>query len=175
MIIQNFNAGTAVGVRFAPIAANSVLMINESVILSNGLAPSTGGGVVIQPGVGGTNALVTIANSRIARSGGAGVALNSASGSIQTTIRDSVVGHNVNGGITTTGASTMAVMLDQVTVTSNSGTGVLGSASATIRINNSVITNNATGVGGAGLRSYKNNAINGNGTEGTPITQELLN
>jgi hypothetical protein len=66
-------------------------------------------------------------------------------------------------------------MLDRVTVASNSGTGVLGSASATIRINNSVITNNATGVGGAGLRSYKNNAINGNGVEGTPITQEFLN
>jgi hypothetical protein len=41
-----------------------------------------------------------------------------------------------------------------------------------------LITGNATGVavaGGALVKSYKNNAINGNTSDGTPIPQENLN
>jgi hypothetical protein len=174
--IMNFNSGSAMGVKFSPNSANSVLLVNNSLILSNGVTPSTGGGIVVQPQVGGNNALVTIADSRIERSGGGGIVANSASGAINMTVRDSVVASNVNGGINSTATSALAVMIDRTTINNNSQNGVLSSgANSTVRIGSSVITNNATGVasvGGGVLRSYKNNAIRGNGLDGTPITQE---
>jgi len=177
--IQNFNAGPAVGILFAPNSANAVLLVNNSYVTSNGLVPSTGAGILVQPAAGGNNALVTIANSKIQRNGGAGVAANSTSGSISMIIRDSTIASNVNGGINSIAGNFLNVMVDRTTIDNNSQNGNLSSgASSTVRVSNSVLTNNATGVASAGggiLKSYKNNAINGNGIDGTPIAQELLN
>src|SRR5437763_3929847 len=57
--VMNFNSGSAIGVLFAPNAANTIFEVNNSVITSNGIAPTTGGGIVVQPAVGG-NAVVVI-------------------------------------------------------------------------------------------------------------------
>jgi hypothetical protein len=161
--IMNFNSGTANGIRFAPNSANAVLTVNNSLILSNGIAPSTGGGIVVIPAAGGTNALVTVYNSKIERNGGTGVSANSASGSILMTLRDSVVSNNTNGGVSSTAGNSLVVMLDRMTINSNSGSGVLSSgASSTVRINNSVLHGNATAVTGT-VFSFKNNAVGGNG------------
>jgi hypothetical protein len=179
VLIHNFNSGTAVGIKFSPSSANAVLVVTDSTIASNGIAPSTGAGILVQPAVGGTNALVTLANTKVVRNGGAGVAAISNSASIAMTISNSLVSHNTNGGINSTATSSIATMIDHTTISSNSQNGVLASgANALVRIGNSVINANAVGVASAAsgvLRSYKNNAINGNGTEGTPITQEALN
>jgi len=177
--IEGFNAGTAAGIKFAPNTVSAVMLVSDSNVSSNGLAPSTGGGIVVQPAVGGSNALVTVANSRITRNGGAGIAALSTSGSIQLIVRDTAVASNSNGGINSTATSAIGVMIDHTTIDNNSQNGVLSSgASSTVRINNSVLTNNAAGAtstAGGVLHSYKNNAINGNGVDGTPITQEFLN
>jgi len=67
-------------------------------------------------------------------------------------------------------------MVERTTVADNSRIGVSSVGASTVRINNSTIFGNQTGVGGGGtLRSYKNNAINGNGTDGTPTPQEGSN
>src|SRR3954454_8693813 len=48
--IENFNAGTAFGLRFAPSNAGSrFLHVNNSYFWNNGISPSTGGGILIQP------------------------------------------------------------------------------------------------------------------------------
>src|SRR5262249_48740936 len=173
------NAGPAVGILFAPNSANAVLLVNNSRVTSNGFVPSTGAGILVQPAAGGNNALVTIANSKIQRNGGAGVAANNTSRGISMIIRDSIIASNVNGGINSIAGNFLNIMVDRTTIDNNSQNGILSSgASSTVRINNSVLTNNATGVASAGggvLKSYKNNAINGNGIDGTPIAQELLN
>jgi hypothetical protein len=62
--VMNFNAGSAIGVLFAPNAANTILEVNNSVITSNGIAPTTGGGIVVQPAVGGNAVVVTTADLR---------------------------------------------------------------------------------------------------------------
>ena len=63
VIIQDFNAGTATGVRIAT-GGSTRTYINNSTIINNGLG-ATGGGIQVTPtGVGGT-ARVVVTNSRI--------------------------------------------------------------------------------------------------------------
>ena len=168
--IFGFKAGSALGVKFSPNTANSVLLVTNSSIFSNGIVPSTGGGIGVQPAVGGT-AFVTIKNSSIDFNTNA-VAYNSTSGAITATLRDSTLGSN-RAGVVTAGGNTINAMVDRTAITNTLGTGITsGSAASTVRISSSVITGNTTGVAtaaGGVLLSYGNNSIDGNGTDGTPI------
>jgi hypothetical protein len=175
--VTNFNAGSAIGVLFAPNAANSILEVNNSVITSNGIAPATGGGIVVQPAVGG-NAVVVISDSRLENNSDA-VRANSTSGAITMTVRESTLANNRGSGINSVAGNGILFMLDRNTISNNFQNGVVSSGgNSLVRINASAITGNATGVSsvaGGVLRSYLNNAINGNGADGTPIVQERLN
>jgi hypothetical protein len=174
--IMGFNAGTAVAVKFSPNSTNAVLEMNANNIFHNGVG-ATGGGVLVQPAAGGS-ALATLANSYVERNV-AGVVANSASGTVTMSVRDSTIANNTNNGVTSLATSLVNLMIDRATISNNLGTGVLSSgASSGVRLNNSMVTGNGTGVATAAggiLKSYKNNAINGNGVEGTPIPQENLN
>jgi hypothetical protein len=175
--IMNFNAGSAIGVLFAPNAANTILEVNNSVITSNGIAPTTGGGIVVQPAVGG-NAVVVISDSRLENNSDA-VKANSVSGGVTMTVRESTLANNRGSGINSISGNAIILMVDRATISNNFQNGVVSSGgNSLVRINASAISGNATGVSsvaGGVLRSYKNNAINGNGVDGTPIVQELLN
>src|SRR5687767_8665020 len=50
--IFGFNTGTRTGIKFSPSTANAILQVTDSSITSNGSAPATGGGIVVQPAVG---------------------------------------------------------------------------------------------------------------------------
>ena len=150
--ITGFTAGSATGIRFAPATASATLHVLNSTITVNGIAPSTGGAIVIQPTPGGS-AKVVIVDSKLENSA-VGVSGHSASGGVAVAVRNTLISNNRSFGVLADGGGT------------------------TIRLDSSTITGNVTGVGATGggvLRSYKNNAINGNATEGTPIAQELLN
>lgn len=89
-----FNAGSATGIRFAPNSANSTLLINNSTISSNGIAPSTGGGIVVQ--TSGVNAaVVMIERTTISKNLGIGV-LSIGAGSL-VRINNSVITGNAIG------------------------------------------------------------------------------
>ncbi len=175
--VMNFNSGSATGILFAPNAANTVLQVNNSYITGNGIAPSTGGGIVVQPAVGGS-AVATISNSRINDNSDA-VKANSINGLVVMSVRDSTLANNRGSGINSSAGTTIALMVDRDTISSNFQNGVLSSGgNSLVRIFNSSVFGNATGVASAAggvVHSYKNNAINGNGADGTPITQEFLN
>src|SRR2546430_5948335 len=127
-----------------------------------------------QPAVGGS-AIAVIANSTV-ETNSDGVKATSTNGAITMTVRDSTLANNRGSAINASAGSPINLMLDRDTISNNLQNGVLSSgAGSTVRINSSVITGNATGVAGTGLKSYKNNAINGNGSDGTPIAQENLN
>jgi hypothetical protein len=175
--IFGFVAGEAQGIRFTPQSGTSLLLVSNSTITINGIAPSTGGGIGVQT-AGGT-AEVVIQNTRI-ENNSVGVTAVSSSGAIKMTVRESIVATNQSFGIlSTAAAAAINLTVERTTVISNLGTGVLSQgASSMVRIDRSIITGNATGVGTAGggvLRSYKNSAINGNTTEGTPIPPEARN
>jgi hypothetical protein len=175
--VMNFNAGSAIGVLFAPNTANTILEVNNSVITSNGIAPTTGGGIVVQPGAGGS-AVVVISESRLENNSDA-VRANSTSGGITMTVRESTLANNRGSGINSIAGNAIVFMVDRATISNNFQNGVVSSGgNSVVRINASAISGNATGVtsvAGGVLRSYKNNAINGNGVDGTPIVQEILN
>jgi hypothetical protein len=175
--IQGFSAGSALGINFVPNTANSILQVNDSIISTNGIAPSTGGGIAVVPTAGG-NAIVAINNTKI-ENNAFGLAANSGSGAINMVVRNSIIANNRGPGILSDATNSILVMVDGTTVSNNFQAGISsGGANSLVRINNSVVSGNATGVassGGGVLRSYKNNAINGNGSDGTPIAQENLN
>ena len=175
--IMNFNSGSAIGLLFAPNTANAFLSVNNSVITSNGIAPSTGGGIVVQPAVGG-NAVVVISDSRLEVNSDA-VKANSTSGFITMTVRETTLANNRGSGINATAGNTINLMVDRDTISNNLQAGVVSSGGASlVRISGSTITGNAAGVSsvaGGILRSYKTNSINGNAVDGTPILQEPLN
>jgi hypothetical protein len=136
--IRAFNASAGQGVFFAP-AATSSLVIRNTTISNNGGA-ATGGGVLIQPS-------------------GAGIATAS--------LDHVTLSNNVGGGIIVNGAST--VLIDNSLVASNPNFGIrTGTGAPTVRVGNTGIIGNGTGVSdGAGtIESYCNNRLNGNGGDG---------
>jgi hypothetical protein len=176
--VMNFNAGSATGILFAPNTANSILQVNNSYITVNGIAPSTGGGIALQPAAGGS-AVVVISNSRI-NANSDGVKANSTNGIVVMTVRDSTLAHNRGNGIVAASVRTIAIMVERDTISANFQNGILASGGGSlVRISNSSIfanvVNGVAAAGGGVVHSYKNNAINGNVVDGTPITQENLN
>jgi len=176
--ITRFNAGSAAGILFAPSADNTLLQVNNSYFTANGIAPSSGGGIVVQPAPGG-KAVVVISNSRITTNS-EGVKANSGSGIVVMSVRDSTLANNRGNGISATSGTTISLMVERATINTNFQNGVLSNgANSLIRIFNSTIfgnvLNGVASVGGGVVHSYKNNAINGNVVDGTPITQEGLN
>jgi hypothetical protein len=96
------------------------------------------------------------------------------------TVRESTLADNRGSGINSIAGNGILLMVDRDTISNNFQNGgvVSSGGNSIVRINAPAITGNATGVssvGGGVLRSYKNNAINGNGLDGTPIVQEVLN
>ena len=176
--VTRFNSGSAIGILFAPNTDNSLLQVNNSYITANGIPPSTGGGIVAQPAVGG-KAVVVISNSRITTNSD-GVKANSASGIVVMSVRDSTLANNRGNGISATAGTTISLMVERNTINTNFQNGVLSNgANSLVRIfSSSIFGNVLAGVasaGGGAVRSYKNNAINDNVVDGTPITQEFLN
>ena len=94
------------------------------------------------------------------------------------TIRDSYATQNFGNGVvgtTPAGGASILMMLDRATAAHNAaGFGVIADgAGTTIRMGNSTVSGNANGVGESGggtLQSYKNNMINNNTADGTPVT-----
>jgi hypothetical protein len=174
--IMNFGTSPALGVEFTPSAANATLDMNRCVITGNGIAPTTGGGILVQPSAGGS-AVVTIANTTV-QNNSDGIKAISTSGAITMTVRESVSSNNRGSGITAQAGNTINLMSDRNTLNNNFQNGVSSSgAASTVRVYQNSISGNTTGAavaGGGQIKSYKNNAINGNGTEGTPLPQENL-
>jgi hypothetical protein len=152
------------------------LDISNSLILDTG-GNVTSAGILIKP-TGGGGANVSVSRTDIKGNvNGIFVDDSGGGGAVNLTVRDSVVTGNSNVGIVlVTPGPAVSALIDRTTITANSNVGVAVSGAAAIaRIGNSTIYGNVTGVtalSGGTLRSYKNNALNGNLTDGGPITAE---
>jgi hypothetical protein len=170
MIIQDFNASTATGVRIAT-GGSTRTYINNSTIINNGVG-ATGGGIQVTPtGAGGT-ARVVVTNSRLENNANNGFRVDTTGNTnvagVNATIDNTSVSGNTNGVVVNApiGTTTINVMLQNAEVSNNTGTGLLASGgTARIRVANTAITGNATGVSaGAGgiINTYGTNRLNGN-------------
>jgi hypothetical protein len=170
--------GPGSGIVFAPSSGLGRLTVVDSFISVTGGNTSTAG-ILIKP-TSGANANVLVSRTGLeGNANGIFVDTSGGSGPMNLNVRDSIVTGSANSGIVvaTTGPSVTA-LIDKTTVnySLNTGVAVAGQA-ATVRIGNSTISNNITGVvalSGANLRSFKNNQIKANGTDGTPITADGL-
>jgi hypothetical protein len=140
--------------------ANNLFVTNTSIYNSGSHH------IVINPGAGATiNAAIT--NVRLEKStGGSGLLVSNSSNVL---IRDSVIsGNSGNGIFAEEFVGAVDVNVENCSITNN-GTGVITSAGTPIiRLSNTMITGNATGLSGANIVSFGNNRIAGNNAGNGP-------
>ena len=165
-VIRGFNAGAPNGlaIQIVP-SVNMKSVVTRTTLFNNG-AGGTGGGIQIRPTGGATTGVIdrVVANRNVF-----GVAADGTGGTlgINITVRDSTInGNTATGIIAATNATGTGIMVANTAV-ANNGVGVQSAgAAAVLRIGQSQITGNGTGVSGPVL-SYGNNQLNGNGTDGS--------
>lgn len=164
VVIQNF---TATGIQFQPSSA-ARLNVGNVQILQIG-APSSGSGIEIAPTAGGS-ARANLDGVRIVSNGNNGVRLNTANGTADVTIRDSVLSGNAQGLVVLAPANRGSASLVDSDVSNNSGTGILlAGAQARALVGNTTIFGNAVGVNAvssATASSYGDNRLSGNTNDG---------
>lgn len=114
------------------------------------------------------NFLATLDRARVERISTTGVAVGTHS---HMTIRDSFVVFNGGDGISVNGTATDSTVDTEMSVVSHNNTGIRnGAAGCTIRLSNTAIQDNLTGLASAGgvFSSAGNNVITGNGSFGSP-------
>ena len=144
---------------------------------NNGDAAS-GGGILIN-GIAGATSKVMLKNVTIVNNffGFKADGTGAAGGIINMTFSNVVSGQNSSNGIvgtTPAGGASIVGLIDRSVASHNAaGFGIIADgAGTTIRIGNSVVSGNQNGVGtsnGGTLQSYKNNEINNNSSDGTPV------
>ena len=186
-VIKNFTSLNSRGIYFAPATAAGTpaeLFVSDTIITNTG-NPSTGSGAAmsIEPtGAGGANVTLTRVRMENNFKGlsvrGDGLA---SPGTINAVMFNSTSAGNSGEGViaTTTGTGgTVNVTVAGSTVAQNAtGLSTVG-ANAMIRVGNTAVTGNVNAVvmdTANTVLSYKTNRVDGNVTNGTPITQTPLN
>jgi hypothetical protein len=146
------------------------LDVSDSDITDNA-ASGTSAGIYIKPNSGVT-ASVSIDHSHINNNSFGIVADGTGGGSIRGIVKDSVVSHNVNNGITVSSTGSSVVLLvDQTAVAENYHGLVAGGSGAGMLVRNTSVFDNTAGLyttNGGTLYSYGTNSVNGNnGNDGT--------
>ena len=182
-VIRRFNAAGSFGVSFQPSGA-SRLFITDTTIADNGNG-ATGGGVLIQPTGAGGSARFALRNIRIVNNAAVGLQTNTTGATSPTgvagVIEDSLISGNGNGIHVLVPAGSPGTTLTVVNnvVAVNTATGILGDgASATIRVSNTTITGNVTGVNranGSTMNTYGDNRNKGNSSSEGTFTLPALN
>jgi hypothetical protein len=173
-VIRSFNASSGLGVSFQPSGA-STLNISNTTVSNNGTA-GTGGGILVQPTGAGGSANVVLNNVRVQNNANNGLRVdttgNTSFVATSVTIDDSQFTGNGNGVnvISPAGGTVIGVLMDNASVTNNTGTGITANgANESIRVSNTVITGNATGLSApnsGNLQTFSNNRLVSNPTVG---------
>ena len=167
-IIRNSTSNTpnGVGVKIET-GGNFKFLIKNTSIVNHGNG-ATGAGILILPNGGGSVSGV-LDNVDISRNV-FGLAVDQAGGGagVNVTVKNSTIANNSQAGIVVvTGATGAGVMVKDSAISNNSvGLQTVGTG-AIIRVGNSMITGNGTGISGANILSYGTNQLNGNGSDGT--------
>lgn len=173
-------ASSPTGIEFAP-SGTAKLFVHNVTINNCGSGTAAGGGIIVKPtGAGSKNILLD--NVRVENCS-RGLVFDGAgnTGTMYASVIDSTVFGNAGAGIVATapvGGGIVRLKLDGVTSANNNAQGILANGpNARIIIGNSLITDNTIGVQASGgtIRSFKNNQIIDNSSDGTPLTAVSLN
>jgi hypothetical protein len=186
-LIKNFissASGAGNGILIAPSSGTSELYVANSTFINNG-APSgasSGAAIMVRP-TGSGNATASVShvemqNNRV----GFQANTTTTTGSVVAGLNYVTASGNPNNGIsavTNAAGGTAATIIVANSLVANNGAGVNSNGNAAVlRIGSSLFTGNSNAVliqNGGALTSYKNNEIDGNGANNTPITGSALN
>jgi hypothetical protein len=174
-VIHGFQAGTAIGINFAPQAANSRLNVRNSYISENGISPTTGGGIFVKPGAAAGSALAVIDHTTVANNITGIRADGTGNAGVRMSVNNSNSSGNAEGGVvsfTPGGGPSVITIVDNSTVSNNRGNG-LNANGGTLYVSRSIVSGNTTSVAtsnGGTLQSYTDNDILGNTTNTLPTT-----
>jgi hypothetical protein len=159
---NSFSFGLGFGLSFRP-NASSALVVSNTLVADN-----TASGLVVEPSAA-ASVRAVFNGVELYGNGGSGLVLNGGftTGSVQGTAVGSVAAGNRGNGFAaqSEGGATKLMVMRSVAA-NNGGAGLLAFSNATARIGLSTLTGNATSWqanGGATVRSYGNNRIDGNG------------
>lgn len=167
-VIFGFGGGVARGISDERTAAGQ-LFVTNTVIRKSGQS-----GAVVIPGVGGS-VKASFENCRFQNNGNAGLVIEP---NVEATINNSNATGNVGSGFFVEGNATAQLNI-QNCISSHNGQGITANTNAEVRVSNTQVTNNATGlnpISGGQIHSYGNNNVTanaaGNAFNGTPISQQ---
>jgi hypothetical protein len=145
---------------------NSKTVIADTHFTNN--ATGTGNAAVLVRPTAGAAASVSINNSYMENQiNGVFVDGSGGGGAMHVQVRDSVITSSTNNGVTVSGASASAEVINSlISYSVNTGASV---GAGTLKIGGNAITDNVLGVS-SGVLSYKNNMISDNTTDGTPVS-----
>lgn len=153
--------GSGIGIS-ADLAANGNLKVIDTVIEDIRF----GIGIVMTSDAR-SELLATIDGTRIMNCSGAGIV---AQDHVRAAINNSIITHNLNGILTTPVGTDSLLNVDHVAISYCPGTALSAAGSGSeIRVSDSMIAQNATGVSG-NVRSFQGNSLMGNTNPGTFVT-----
>lgn len=163
-VIRRFNAASSAGVSVAPSGAAELYMSNVTVA-ENGNG-ATGGGIVIKP-TGSGSVKAELINVRSRNNANHGISLDTIgnTGFIVISISGSSFSGNSGSGILTNASSEIIGMIDDSDSSYNNASGISSTgANSTLRVGNTTITGNGTGVSipSGVVRTYGDNRLDGN-------------
>jgi hypothetical protein len=153
------------------------LHVTNTVIRNSGTATSGGGIGLFPTGAAAVN--LTLKNVQLPFNF-RGIDVNTTGSSAGSTvvISGGAITHSIENGINvSTNANAVNLMIQGVTISNNVRGIITNGTGANTRVSSSVISHNGTAVsanGGGTLQSYKNNQIEFNSNNGTPIAQATL-
>lgn len=158
-------------------SGNVRVHLRNTVIRNNGTAVS-GSGITLIP-TGSASVGLTMENTTITGNfRGINVATTGTTAGNTVTVTGGSISHNFENAINVaTNANAVNLMVQGVTIANNLQGIITSGAGSNTRIGSSVISQNGTAVfvsGGAIMQSYRNNQIEFNNVNGTPITQATL-
>jgi len=160
---------TGNGIEFFPNASSNLAMSN-TLVADNG-----GDGIRATPNGSGITVNAVFNRVETYNNSGHGMDLtgNTSTGSIKATVSESVSTNNVLSGFqvsSTAGGAAASMMVVRSTAANNGTAGIRVGTNATVRLSQSTVTGNATGLQPAGgtLLSYSDNNVDGNTTDGAP-------
>jgi hypothetical protein len=175
-VIRRFNASGSFGISFQP-TGPAELFVSNALVAENG-SGATGGGILIQPTTVNGVGRVVLSNVRVENNANNGLSATTAGlgsfNGINVVVKGGSYSGNATGiRLTTPAATTSAsMMINGATVANNSGTGLVADGgTALMRVANSTVTGNATGVSAvnaATMNTYGNNQVLGNPFAGAP-------
>ena len=165
------------GILVVPTAGLVRLYIGNSIVARNGVV-NANPGIRIAPTGAASVQLVLHNVEMVGNYRGIEVAATGTTAGNSLTIRNSMIVGSIENAINAdSGANALNIMIEESTITNNVRGIIVSGAGTSIRVGRSNISSNGTAffaAAGATIRSYRNNQINLNSSNGTPLPQETL-